>query len=150
MASNPSSTDTTLRIEKTYAASQRQVYDSWVNPDVLRKWFAPSPEFTIPALAVDVRVGGKYRIVMQSPDGKLNIVVGEYVELTPHSKLAFTWSWENAPEEATDTLVTIEIASEGSGARLTLTHERFPSTDARDHHQKGWMALLGRLDAASV
>jgi len=148
MTPSPPAADTTLRVQRTYSAAPRQVYEAWTRPEVLKKWFAPSPQFTIPSMDVDARVGGRYRIVMQSPEGQQHIVVGEYIEMTPHSKLVFTWTWENDPDQATDTLVTIEITAKGDGAELTLTHERFRNAEVRGHHLQGWGALLDRLQGA--
>lgn len=58
-----------LRIERTFAASAEDVFDAWTSPDVMRRWFHPAPDWATPAAEVDLRVGGKVRVVMRRPDG---------------------------------------------------------------------------------
>jgi len=45
-------------------------------------------------------------------------------------------------------VVTIELRAVGSGTELTLRHEQFANTEARDHHQQGWTGCLARLEKA--
>ena len=61
---------TALRLTRTYAAPPEKVYAAWTDPQALKRWFAPSDDFQTPEVEADVRVGGRYRIVMRSPDGE--------------------------------------------------------------------------------
>ena len=61
--------ETSLRVERTYDASPEEVFDAWTNPEVLRRWWAVHPEGTTPIAEVDLRVGGRYRLSMESPEG---------------------------------------------------------------------------------
>jgi uncharacterized protein YndB with AHSA1/START domain len=109
----------------------------------MQKWLAPSDEFLIPTVEVDLRIGGKYRIDMKAPDGKHFIATGSYREIQPPRKLVFTWSWEG--EDMQETLVTIEFHERGNETEVVLTHERFPNAEKRDRHQIGWAGCLARL-----
>ena len=60
---------TVLRIERTFDAPAEDVFDAWTNPEVLRRWWNPYPDGRVPVAEVDARVGGAYRIGMESPDG---------------------------------------------------------------------------------
>jgi len=108
------------------------------------RWFAPSDEFSVPIVEADVRVGGRYRIVMKAPDGEQHDVSGVYREVVPNRKLVFTWAWRSTPER--ESLVTVLLRPAGSGTELTLTHEQFFDEEARDKHQHGWIGCLGRLE----
>ena len=55
----------------------------------------------------DVRVGGRYRIVVRTPDGEEHDVSGVYREVVPNEKLVFTWAWRSTPER--ESLVTIAL-----------------------------------------
>jgi Activator of Hsp90 ATPase homolog 1-like protein len=58
-----------VRIERTFAASAEEVFDAWTSPEVMRRWLHPAPDWETPEAEVDLRVGGKVRVVMRRPDG---------------------------------------------------------------------------------
>jgi uncharacterized protein YndB with AHSA1/START domain len=93
---------------------------------------------------VDVRVGGRYRFAMRSPDGEEHRVSGIYREVVPNRKLVFTWAWQSTPERESLVTVTLKPAADG-GTDLTLTHEQFFDEAARDRHEQGWTGSLDRL-----
>jgi uncharacterized protein YndB with AHSA1/START domain len=135
-----------LAITRVYPASCEKVYQAWTDPKALSRWFAPSDQFADPEVAADVRVGGRYRIVMQAPDGEMHRVGGVYREVVPLRKLVFTWAWESTPER--ESLVTLEFRPSGNATELVLRHERFADVTARDKHHQGWDACLARLPNA--
>ena len=92
------------------------------------KWFGP--DRLGPCAEADVRVGGRFRIVMRGADGEEHDVSGIYREVVPNEKLVFTWAWRSTPER--ESLVTILIKPDGGGSLLDpLIHERFFDGDAR-------------------
>jgi uncharacterized protein YndB with AHSA1/START domain len=133
-----------LRLERTYKAAPDRVFDAWVQPEAIAQWFAPSKEFETVVTALEVRVGGRYRIEMRHPSGKVHVVGGVYQELARPAKLVMTWAWEGQ-EELGHTMVTVEITPLATGTRLVLIHERFPNDPARVEHNKGWTGCLDRL-----
>lgn len=135
--------DTTLQIKRIFKAPRDKVFKAWTDPGVLKQWFAPTDEFSVPVADVDLRVGGKYRIVMRAPDGAQHIAVGAYREIDAPRKLVFTWSWEQ--KSMPDTLVTIEFNEHAGTTEMVFTHELFPSAEERDHHNQGWNGCLNRL-----
>jgi uncharacterized protein YndB with AHSA1/START domain len=58
-----------LRLERTFNAPAQAVFDAWTSPEVLRRWWPAGPDWDTPVAEVDVRVGGKLRLVMRRPDG---------------------------------------------------------------------------------
>ncbi len=92
----------------------------------------------------DARVGGAFRILMQSPDGEDYDVSRIYREVVPNETLVFTWAWRSTPER--ESLVTVSIKPDGDGSLLTLTHEQFFDETARDHHKQGWTGCLDKLE----
>lgn len=139
-----SATTQSLEIRRVIAASPARAYDAWTTPELLTRWFAPSPDYSVVVHRAETRVGGAYRIEMRHVKGASRVVVGEYRELSRPSRLAFTWGWEGAA--APDTLVTVEFHPNGSGTEVVLTHSRFASEAERDEHRKGWIGCLDRLD----
>jgi uncharacterized protein YndB with AHSA1/START domain len=45
-----------------------QLFDGWTNPETLKKWFCPRP-WKVTECSIDLRPGGLFSTVMQSPDG---------------------------------------------------------------------------------
>lgn len=134
---------TSLHIRRVYHAPVAAVYAAWTDPEQMKRWMGPTDAFGDSEVTMDVRVGGRYRIVMRSPDGETHRVGGVYREVVPHKKLVYTWAWESTPER--ESLVTLEFKPSGDGTELVLAHQRFADTQARDKHREGWLACLDRL-----
>ena len=105
-----------LVIERAFAAPRDAVFRAWVSPEVLRRWWGAGPDWTSPAVEIDLRPGGRYRLSMQDPSGTVRTVGGEYVEVDPPRRLVYTWAWEThgAANDA-PTLVTVEFHEGGAG-----------------------------------
>lgn len=139
--------DTTYRVKRTFTAPVQKVYDAWTNPRILKEWFRVGNDWTTPVCEVDLRVGGKYRLGMQSPDKDFPFVVqGTYKEIQPPQKLSFTWAWEGQEED--ETLVTVYFRAMGDSTELELIHEQFPNKEEQEKHGQGWMGCLEQLQRA--
>jgi uncharacterized protein YndB with AHSA1/START domain len=132
-----------LRLERHYPVPVEKVFRAWTDPQALKQWFGPSDDSKILVSETDLKVGGRYRIVMQMPSGEQHRVGGVYREIVADEKLVFTWAWESTPER--ESLVTVQLKRAGDGTDLTLTHEHFFDEAARDRHQHGWIACFERL-----
>ena len=86
----------------------------------------------------DARVGGRYRIVVRSPDGDEHDVSGVFREVMPDEKLVFTWAWRSTPER--ESLVTVELKPDGDGTLADAIARAVLRRAARDRHQAGWSA----------
>ena len=133
-----------LPIVRSFKAAPEKVWQAFTQPEALKQWFAPGDAFTIPLAEADVRIGGRYRIVMRSPEGEEHDVSGVYREIEPNRRLVYTWAWKSTPER--ESLVTITMRPAGGGTELTLKHEQFFDAEARDRHEQGWTGCLGRLE----
>lgn len=136
--------DRVLVITRHLSASPARVFQAWTDPARMMQWFAPEGMAT-PLAESDLRVGGRYRVLMREADGVEHDVSGEYTEIVPDRRLVFTWSWRNSPEIVS--LVTVELEPDGKGTRLTLRHERLADVESRDSHHAGWSTALNKLGA---
>ena len=132
-----------LIIKRRFNAAPAKVFSAWTDPEKIKRWMGPGEIFTRHAES-DVRVGGRYRIIMRTPDGKEFDVSGSYREVVPNEKLVFTWAGTSTPEQAT--LVTVTLKSDGGGTLMTLQHEQFPDEEARNSHESGWNGALVKLE----
>ena len=134
---------TSLQIRRIYPQSVAAVYAAWSDPEQVKYWMNPSDAFGEAEIAIDMRVGGRYRFVLHTPDGETHRVGGVYREIVPNRKLVYSWAWESTPER--ESLVTVEFKPSGQGTEVVLTHQRFADGQARDRHQHGWNGCLDRL-----
>jgi len=139
-----------VRMERLINADRDRVFAAWTDPEMMKKWYAPEG-MDIPEVEVDLRIGGRWRVAMQEPNGGArHVVVGTYREVTPPERFVSTWSW--VPEGGTpnpdgpeETVITVEFHEDGDGTRVVLNHEGFASGESRDNHEKGWVSCLDRL-----
>ena len=132
-----------LTINRELKAPVDAVYAAWTDPQKIVRWFAPRDDFTCEVPTHELRVGGRYTILMRDPDGERHCVSGEYREIVENEKLVFSWAWESTPERVS--LVTVHFRKSGDQTRLQLKHEQFADSDARDSHERGWNGCLDRL-----
>ncbi|WP_367873689.1 SRPBCC family protein [Trinickia violacea] len=93
---------------------------------------------------MDVRVGGRFRIVMRALDGEEHDVSGTFREVVRDARLVYTWAWRSTPER--ESLVTLTLRLDGEATLLTLEHEQFFDEAARESHQAGWNQALDGLE----
>ncbi len=87
---------------------------------------------------------------MRTDEGDVHTVAGEYREISPPERLAYTWRWEEGREPAMagseDTLVVVEFHEDGDGTLVKLTHSGFASEEIKGMHAHGWEAVLANLE----
>jgi uncharacterized protein YndB with AHSA1/START domain len=92
-------------------------------------------------------VGGKYHWDLINQEDEEMSVFGEYRELVPEKKIAFTWKWDDDDVwENRNSIVTIELSDRDGGTELILNHEQLPSEESRDRHNQGWNSVFDQLE----
>ena len=138
-----------LTVTRMIRAPRQKVFDAFVKPDLVRKWFG-ARGFAITRADIDARVGGRFRMTMQPRTGEPYSVVGEYREIASPERLSFTWKWEGEPMGALpETLVTVTLierrAGDGVETEVKLLHSGFPSIEGSEAHARGWNSTLNKL-----
>jgi uncharacterized protein YndB with AHSA1/START domain len=112
-------------VTRTFNAPARIVFEAWTKPDLMKLWWVPkSMGISLISCEMDVRVGGKYRLVF----GEGMEFFGRYTEVIPNSRIV--WTNEEGGEEASSiTTVTFE---EKDGKTLLVMTELYPSKEALD------------------
>ncbi|NUR34051.1 MAG: ATPase [Gemmatimonadaceae bacterium] len=130
--------DREVIVTRTVNGPARLVFEAFTRAELFRRWWVPrSLGMTLLSCEIDARVGGRYRLVFDhSPEPVA--FFGTYVEVTPHSRLA--WTNEEGGEGGAVTTVTFV---EKAGATLVVLRERYPSKEALD------AAGTGATDAMS-
>jgi uncharacterized protein YndB with AHSA1/START domain len=133
-----------LSIKRHYPAPPEKVWKALITPAALQQWMGVSDEYRVPVAEVDARAGGRYHIQMVAPDGRELDVSGVYREVSPTTRLVYTWAWKGTPER--ESLVTWELRAKDGGTDVTLTHSEFADEEARAQHEQGWMGALVRFE----
>jgi uncharacterized protein YndB with AHSA1/START domain len=132
-----------LIVRRTIRASAERIFAAWTQPEQLCAWWGPRP-VTCAGAEVDLRVGGRYRIVNALPDGSRLAIEGEFQEIDAPHKLVYTWRMGGALDEASRVTVRFE-AREGT-TEVIVVHEQIPNQNVRDSHEQGWQGCLDGLD----
>lgn len=130
-----------LRIE----ASPETVFAFFTEPDKLMRWLCDEA-------TVDPRPGGVNHQThpggAENPDGPY-YMRGRFVEVSPPSRVVFTWGFENPEIDVRPGASTVEVTLEpdGTGTFLRLVHRDLPDSE-RPAHDGGWEYMLDRLASA--
>lgn len=127
---NPTTSERTsareLVVRRIVNGPARLVFEAWTKPELFRRWWVPkSFGLTLLSCEMDVRVGGKYRLVFRHGDSTMDFF-GTYREVTPHARLV----WTN--EEGDGETVTTVTFDEKGGKTSLVVHDLYPSEDALD------------------
>ena len=87
-------TELRMTMTRVLDAPPPEVWRALTDPDELGRWWGPAG-FTAPRIWLDLRVGGRYRIEMQPPGARAFFLEGEFREVVPPSRLAYTFRWED-------------------------------------------------------
>lgn len=130
-------------------AAPADVFAYLTNPARYVRWMGSEA-------SLDPVPGGVYRVAM--PDGFA--AAGEFRRVEPPHLVVFTWGF--ADDEAASrtkggeassagampagsTRVTVTLADQDGGTRLTLRHQDLPSEELRAGHDVAWNTYLPRL-----
>ncbi|WXH27102.1 hypothetical protein WA016_01013 [Myxococcus stipitatus] len=113
---------------RTVNGPARSIFEAWTQPELLKRWWAPkSFGISFVSCEADVRVGGSYRFVFGHPAAEQPMAFfGKYLEVTPHSRLA--WTNEESAEGA---ITTVTFAEKGGETRVVV-HDLYPTKEALD------------------
>jgi len=128
-----------VEISIRIAANPETVFPFSTDPEKMLRWKGVEA-------ALEPRTGGVYRVNM----GRY-ITRGEYVEVTPYSRVVFTWGWEDEgnPVPPGSSTVEVDLLEDGDGTIVRLRHCGLPTEQARELHGEGWTHYLARLILAA-
>jgi uncharacterized protein YndB with AHSA1/START domain len=136
-----------IRLERTFDASPEAVFDTWTSPEMLRRWWPAGVDWETPVAEVEPRVGGELRLVMRAPDGEEFGGAGEYLEVTPPTRLVFTWTWDGHEGHEGTQLIEVDFNESADGTTtVVLTNRGLPDEESKRSHREGWEASFDNLD----
>ncbi len=155
-----------LVLERTIDVPVHLVWKAWTTPELLKKWFTPAPWQTVDC-EIDLRPGGAFRTVMQSPDGAKFPNLGCYLEVVPNQKLVWTSALGPGyrplpgPVESTGTAtlsfnftVSLELTADGNRTKYVARAMHGDAAACQQHaamgFAEGWGAALDQLIAVAA
>jgi uncharacterized protein YndB with AHSA1/START domain len=133
-----------VRIERTFVASAEEVFDAWTSPEVMRRWLHPAADWGTPEAEVDLRVGGKVRVVMRRPDGTEIESRGEYTVIDRPHLLVMTWTFGDEPSN--EQLIELTFTEFEGSTKVRLVNTRISTDERRDAQDWGWHGCLDELE----
>jgi uncharacterized protein YndB with AHSA1/START domain len=133
-----------LEMTCVFDAPRELVFYALSDPAALAKWWGPSG-FTTPEVQLDLQVGGRYRFGMQPPDADLFHLTGEFIEIDPSRRLAYTFRWEEPDPDDQETVVTLTLDAQAEGTSFHLSQGKFATADRLALHRSGWTDSLVKL-----
>jgi len=129
-------------INGTLNAGLQDVYSAFHDPNVLVRWFAPG-NLMVSQFMSNFTEGGNYRLILQSPDGFQQTIVGSYQSIVKNEQLCFTWRWED-----TNDITKVDIkftCTNDTTTSIRLTQSGFKKEQDMLQQQYGWVASLEKL-----
>lgn len=121
-------------------ASPATVFEFFTDPAKAVRWMGV-------AATLDSRPGGVYRL-----DIGPYTAVGEFVEVDPPNRIAWTWGWENEGMSTPpgSTMIEVTLTPSAGGTLVRLVHSGLPSEQAAEAHGHGWDQYMPRLAIAAT
>lgn len=148
----------TVRMERTFNASQAELWRVWNDADSIQKWWGPKG-YTAFVIRNDVRKGGSYLWAMKSEQGRMFWSTGTYQEVIPNRRIVSTMSFSNesgrilsgsqvsVPGKWPDEITIIDEFSESDGkARVTVTEAGIPLI-AYPLAKMGWAQQFDKIQS---
>ena len=133
-----------VRIERTFDAPAEDVFDAWTSEEVIRRWFKPGKGWQEPSAEVDLRVGGRIRVVMRSPEDEPVGAQGEYTLIDRPNKLAFTWTFDD--DRSNRQMIELEFSERDGVTTVVFVNSDISREDRREAQYEGWQACLDNME----
>jgi uncharacterized protein YndB with AHSA1/START domain len=146
-------------IDRTLKASIEKVWKMWTTKEGLEKWWGPEG-FTSVVQHLDVRVGGRFEIVMTAivPEiieqlkaagvGESSVAKGDYIGVEPNRRLTYTNAVDFVPGvEPSMTTTVVELSAvPGGGTRLIVSNDVMHDEQWTLMATMGWTQQIGKLE----
>jgi uncharacterized protein YndB with AHSA1/START domain len=138
-----------LEIERVLPMARPAAFAAFTDPTLLARWWGPEG-FSIPSLNFEPRAGERYRIEMQPREGEAFYLTGEFREVDPSERLAFTFAWEDPDPDDVETLAELAFRDRGGSTVVALTQGAFKTEARRELHRGGWTDSFDKLERLAV
>jgi len=128
-------------------AAPDQVFAALVS-DKVELWWGSTDTYRMTGWSADLRVGGRWRIIVETADGRRLPAGGAFREIERPHRIVQTrgYDWDHPTLGRKETTVAYLLEPTARGTRLTVCHGGFAGlADAAAEHADGWARVLGWL-----
>lgn len=111
--------DRQVVVTRKFAASPEAVYRAHTDAKLIQKWMLGPDGWTMPVCVNEAKPGGKIRFEWTDGKGNGFYLTGEYVELTPYSRIVHVERM-HLPDPTPDNRVETRFEGDGSGTLMTM------------------------------
>jgi uncharacterized protein YndB with AHSA1/START domain len=137
--------DRTLTLDRVLAAPRAKVWRCWSEPKLIEHWFCPQP-WRCARAEIELRPGGRFRTVMNGPNGEVVDSTGVVLDVAPGARLVFTdayvEAWDPSPKPFMTAMVT--LADAPGGTRYIARAAHWSAADRKAHEEMGFQEGWGR------
>ena len=90
-------TDDQIKVVREFDASANLVYRAVTEPALVKRWWG-AQRGAMTVAEIDLRVGGKWRYVMDASNGQEIGFHGEFREIVPNERIVQTEAYEGIPD----------------------------------------------------
>jgi uncharacterized protein YndB with AHSA1/START domain len=120
--------DREIAMTRVFDAPRALVFEAWTTPEHVSQWMLGPEGWSMPVCEIDLRPGGRWRMVWRREDGSEMDMGGEYREVSPPERLVNTEAWGG---DWPETVNTLTLSEENGKTTITQT-VLYPSPEARD------------------
>ena len=134
----------TVKLHRVMRCTPEHIYKAFLEADAIAKWLPPYG-FTCQVHAMDVRVGGSFRMSFTNfTTGHGHSFGGEYLELIPAEKIRYTDKFDD-PNLPGEMMTTITLRKVLCGTELNIVQEGIPEAIPAEMCYLGWQECLVQL-----
>jgi uncharacterized protein YndB with AHSA1/START domain len=134
----------TIVSTRVFNAPCPMVYRAFADPRQVVEWWGPHG-FSTTVLEMDLRPGGKWRIVMHGPDGTNYPKEMTFTVIVPNERIELDLVGGREGAAPVYMHKTMTWQDESGGTRLTLRNQ-FSSRELRDENVRTYGSVQGALD----
>ncbi len=135
-------------LERRFDFDPAQVYRAWADPAAKARWFnGPPDKWTEEVREMDVRVGGRDRLIDKFVDGSESRFECQYLDVVPEKRLVYVYDMYWQGKKISVSLASVEFVLAGRGTKLLLTeqHAFLDGYEDAGSRERGTRSLLEQL-----
>jgi uncharacterized protein YndB with AHSA1/START domain len=139
-------------IERLFNYDPGALFHAWTDPKAKARWFnGPSDKWTEEVREMDVRVGGRDRLIGKFVDGSESRFEAQYFDVVPERRLVYTYDMYWQGKKISVSLASVEFVAQGKGGTKLIVTEQHAFLDGYEDggsRERGTLGLIDNLGIA--